>query len=60
MLTYHFFNVAFVAIRMHTAAVLSGWGPLGFLKIPLALVDMVLILWKAVVIFLPLLRKELY
>ncbi|KAG6052925.1 hypothetical protein E4U17_005230 [Claviceps sp. LM77 group G4] len=57
VLAYHFFSVAFLALWMNALAVM-GSGPLGFLKAPLALVDAVLILWKASCVFLPLVWRE--
>lgn len=58
VLAYHFFSVAFLAIGMHIADVCGG-SPLGLLKLPLALVHAVLILWKACVVFLPVFGTEL-
>ncbi|KND88698.1 Squalene monooxygenase [Tolypocladium ophioglossoides CBS 100239] len=57
VLAYHFFSVAFVAIWLNSCAVM-GSGPLGPLKLPLAIVDAVLILWKASCVFLPLVWRE--
>ncbi|PNY24925.1 Squalene monooxygenase [Tolypocladium capitatum] len=57
VLAYHFFSVAFVAIWLNSCAVM-GSGPLGLLKLPLAIVDAGLILWKASCVFLPLLWRE--
>ncbi|ODA77956.1 hypothetical protein RJ55_06559 [Drechmeria coniospora] len=56
VLAYHFFSVAFVAIWLNGLSVMSG--PLGPLKLPLAMVDAVLILLKAAGVFLPLLFRE--
>lgn len=53
----HFFIVAFLAIYLHIRDVV-GSGLLGILKLPLALVEGVLILWKACVVFLPILYQE--
>lgn len=53
----HFFTVAFLAIYLHACDVMGG-GALGVLKLPLALVDGLLILWKACVVFLPILYRE--
>lgn len=53
----HFFTVAFLAIYLHACDVMGG-GVLGVLKLPLALVDGLLILWKACVVFLPILYRE--
>lgn len=59
VLAYHFFSVAFVGIWMHfLETISSGPGPLGILKAPLALIDAVLILAKACVVFLPLIWRE--
>ncbi|KAL2175742.1 squalene epoxidase [Thermothelomyces heterothallicus CBS 202.75] len=57
-LAYHFFSVAFLAIWMHLLDV-CGRSPLGILMLPLALVQAVLILWKACVVFLPVMAAEL-
>ncbi|KAL7917524.1 squalene monooxygenase-like protein [Trichoderma austrokoningii] len=56
VLAYHFFYVAFVAIWMNAANVMGG--PLGFWKLPLAVLDAVLILWKACIVFLPVIWRE--
>ncbi|EEY15509.1 squalene monooxygenase [Verticillium alfalfae VaMs.102] len=56
ILAYHFFTVAFVAIWINACDLVSG--PLGFLKAPLAAVDAILILWKASMVFLPLIFRE--
>ncbi|KAG7138321.1 Squalene monooxygenase like protein [Verticillium longisporum] len=56
ILAYHFFTVAFVAIWINACDLVSG--PLGFLKAPLAVVDAILILWKASMVFLPLIFRE--
>ncbi|KAK3177314.1 Squalene epoxidase [Lecanicillium sp. MT-2017a] len=59
VLAYHFFSVAFLAIWMHfLETISSGPGPLGVLKAPLAVIDAVLILAKACVVFLPLIWRE--
>ncbi len=59
VLAYHFFSVAFVAIWMHfVETVTSGPGPLGVLKAPIAVIDAVLILAKACVVFLPRIWRE--
>ncbi|OAA60768.1 squalene monooxygenase Erg1 [Cordyceps fumosorosea ARSEF 2679] len=59
VLAYHFFSVAFLGIWMHfVETVTSGPGPLGVLKAPIAVVDAVLILAKACVVFLPLIWRE--
>jgi squalene monooxygenase len=57
-LAYHFFSVAFLAIWLNVLDVCGGH-VLGFLKLPLALVQAVLILWKACVVFLPVFATEL-
>ncbi|PHH81847.1 hypothetical protein CDD82_7724 [Ophiocordyceps australis] len=59
ILIYHFFSVAFLAIWINACAVV-GTGLLAPLHVPLALIDMVLILWKASVVFLPLLWREVF
>ncbi|KAA8632728.1 hypothetical protein SMACR_00934 [Sordaria macrospora] len=56
VLARHFFTVAFVAIWLHWCErVGSFWG---LWKAPLLLVDAVLILWRACVVFLPTIWKE--
>lgn len=57
VLISHFFTVAFLAIWLNARDVMGG-GPLGFLKFPLAMLDAVLILWKACVVFLPIMYRE--
>lgn len=57
-LAYHFFAVAFLAIRINTVD-LCGGGISGICKIPRAVLDAVLILWKACVVFLPVMWQEL-
>ena len=60
VLAYHFFSVAFVAIGLNTAQTVTRWGVLGFLPgLLLAIVQAVLILWKACVVFLPVFGTEL-
>lgn len=56
-LAYHFFSVAFLAIWLNAFEVMSG--ALGFLKLPLAMIDGILILWRASVVFLPVMWREL-
>ncbi|KAK3307109.1 squalene epoxidase-domain-containing protein [Chaetomium strumarium] len=56
-LAYHFFSVAFLAIWVNTVEVCGG--ALGPLMLPVALVQAVLILWKACVVFLPVFGTEL-
>lgn len=58
-LASHFFTVAFVAIWINAVEVCNGGSLLGLLKAPLALVDAVLILWRACVVFLPVMWREL-
>ncbi len=56
----HFFSVAFLAIWLNACEVVAGRGFLGAVgRLPLALADAVLILWKASVVFLPVLWREL-
>ncbi|KAI6785209.1 Squalene monooxygenase-like protein [Emericellopsis cladophorae] len=56
VLAYHFFSVAFLAIWMNACDVVGSiWG---IWKAPLALIDMVLILWKACVVFVPVMWRE--
>ncbi|OLN88173.1 putative squalene monooxygenase [Colletotrichum chlorophyti] len=57
-LAYHFFSVAFLAIWLNALDVMGG-SILGFLKAPLALIDGILILWRASVVFLPVMWREL-
>ncbi|KJZ79221.1 hypothetical protein HIM_01372 [Hirsutella minnesotensis 3608] len=57
ILAYHFFSVAFLAIWVNACAVV-GSGPLAVLRLPLALVDAVLILARASHVFLPLVWRE--
>ncbi|KAL2145044.1 hypothetical protein VTI28DRAFT_8144 [Corynascus sepedonium] len=56
-LAYHFFSVAFLGIWLNIVD-LCGGSVLGVLRLPLALVQAVLILWKACVVFLPVLGTE--
>lgn len=56
ILFYHFFSVAFLAIWLNACSVVGG--PLGLWKLPLAAIDGVLILWKAAVVFLPVMWNE--
>ncbi|KAL2134675.1 hypothetical protein VTI74DRAFT_11186 [Chaetomium olivicolor] len=58
-LAYHFFSVAFLAIWLHLLDVCGG-SVLGVLKLPLAIVQAVMIFWKACVVFLPVLATELH
>ncbi|KAK4152512.1 squalene epoxidase-domain-containing protein [Chaetomidium leptoderma] len=57
-LAYHFFSVAFLAIWLNILDVCGG-GVMGVLRLPLALGQAVLILWKACVVFLPVFGTEL-
>ncbi|KAI3544415.1 squalene epoxidase [Colletotrichum filicis] len=57
-LAYHFFSVAFLAIWLNALNLMSG-SIFGFLKAPLALIDGILILWRASVVFLPVMWREL-
>lgn len=74
LLAYHFFSVAFLAIWLNAVAVVRGttigepassspYNPLtlllGILRLPLALVDGILVLWTACVVFLPVFWREL-
>jgi squalene monooxygenase len=56
VLAYHFFSVAFLSLWLNALAICTG--PLGIFKAPLALIDAVLILWKASCVFLPLVWRE--
>ncbi|KAL2153172.1 hypothetical protein VTH82DRAFT_4327 [Thermothelomyces myriococcoides] len=61
-LAYHFFTVAFLAIWLHLVDSCRNapLPPLGALvMLPVALVQSVLILWKACVVFLPVMAAEL-
>jgi squalene monooxygenase len=58
VLAYHFFSVAFVAIWVNGVSVCGG-SLLGLWKLPVAVVDAVLILWTACVVFLPTCWREL-
>lgn len=63
-LANHFFTVAFLAIWLNIVEVCGGGGVLVAalklpLTLPLALVQAVLILWKACVVFLPVMGAEL-
>ncbi|KAK4450142.1 squalene epoxidase-domain-containing protein [Podospora aff. communis PSN243] len=57
-LAYHFFSVAFVAIWINAVEVCGG-SILGIWKAPMAIIDAVLILWTASVVFLPTCWNEL-
>jgi squalene monooxygenase len=58
-LARHFFTVAFVGIWIHAVEVCDGGSIWGLWKVPLAVLDAVLILWRACVVFLPVMWKEL-
>ena len=58
VLAYHFFSVAFVAIWVNTVGICGG-SLLGLWKLPLAIIDAVLILYTACVVFLPTCWNEL-
>ncbi|KAJ4300403.1 Squalene epoxidase [Collariella sp. IMI 366227] len=57
-LAYHFFTVAFLAIWLNFVDVCGG-SVFGILKLPLAIVQALMILWKACVVFLPVFGTEL-
>ncbi|KAM5348022.1 hypothetical protein ACJ41O_007846 [Fusarium nematophilum] len=59
ILAYHFFSVAFLAIWLNACSVV-GCGALGIFKAPLAIIDAVLILWKACIVFLPIMYRETF
>ncbi|KAL2015926.1 hypothetical protein VTK56DRAFT_4540 [Thermocarpiscus australiensis] len=60
VLAYHFFSVAFLAIWMNTVDVCGGGSVVRVLMmLPVALVQAVMILWKACVVFLPVFATEL-
>lgn len=56
VLFYHFFSVAFLAIWLNICSIIGG--PLGIWKLPLALIDAILLLWKACVVFVPVMWRE--
>ncbi|KAF4126557.1 squalene monooxygenase [Geosmithia morbida] len=56
VLFYHFFSVAFLAIWLNACDLVGG--PLGLWKVPLAFIDMILILWKASIVFVPYMWRE--
>ncbi|EGS21420.1 uncharacterized protein CTHT_0032780 [Thermochaetoides thermophila DSM 1495] len=58
-LAYHFFSVAFLAIWLNMIDCCSGKGVLGVFMLPVALVQAVMIWWKACVVFLPVFATEL-
>jgi squalene monooxygenase len=59
ILAYHFFSVAFLAIWLNACAVV-GCGIFGIFKAPLAIIDAVLILWKACIVFVPIMYRETF
>ncbi|KAK4640316.1 Squalene epoxidase [Podospora bellae-mahoneyi] len=60
VLARHFFTVAFLAIWMNTVELCGGNVVLGAVMLPLAVVQAVMILWKACVVFLPVFGTELW
>jgi squalene monooxygenase len=58
VLAFHFFAVAFLSIRINAIDVCGG-SIAGIYKIPRAALDAALILWKACVVFLPVMWQEL-
>ncbi|KAK5660282.1 hypothetical protein OQA88_12822 [Cercophora sp. LCS_1] len=58
-LAYHFFRVAFVGIWVN-ALERCGGSLLGLYMLPIALIDAVLILWTACVVFLPTCYREAF
>ncbi|KAK0735788.1 squalene epoxidase-domain-containing protein [Apiosordaria backusii] len=59
VLARHFFTVAFLAIWMNSVDV-CGNNAFGVLMLPVAVVQAVMILWKACVVFLPVFGTELW
>ncbi|KAL4722614.1 Squalene epoxidase [Fusarium chlamydosporum] len=59
ILAYHFFSVAFLAIWLNACSVV-GCGVLGIFKFPLVIIDAILILWKACVVFVPIMWRETF
>ncbi|KAF5020432.1 hypothetical protein F66182_7559 [Fusarium sp. NRRL 66182] len=59
ILAYHFFTVAFLSIWLNTIHV-CGSSITGVYKLPWAALDAVLILWKACVVFLPVMWHEMW
>lgn len=57
VLGYHFFSVAFLAIWINACNVV-GNSIFGIFKAPLALIDTILILWRACIVFLPVMWRE--
>ncbi|KFA77918.1 hypothetical protein S40288_02502 [Stachybotrys chartarum IBT 40288] len=58
VLAYHFFSVAFLALWLHGWTVVSG--PFGFLKFPICIIDSILILWRACMVFVPVMWREAF
>ena len=56
ILAYHFFSVAFLAIWLNACDVVNDVS--GVWKAPLAMLDGILILWKACVVFVPMMYRE--
>lgn len=59
VLTRHFFAVAFLGIWMNAVQLVTSNWALGIFMVPVAIVDAVLILWRACVVFLPVVWEEL-
>lgn len=59
VLTRHFFSVAFLGIWMNAVELVTADWMTGIFMVPVAIVDAVLILWKACVVFLPVFWREL-
>ncbi|TLD30565.1 hypothetical protein PspLS_02763 [Pyricularia sp. CBS 133598] len=55
-LAYHFFSVAFIALWLHLSDSIGS--PMGLWKLPMVLIECVMILWKACVVFLPVMWAE--
>lgn len=55
-LAYHFFSVAFVALWLHLSGSIGS--PAGLWELPMVLIECVMILWKACVVFLPVMWAE--
>ena len=56
ILASHFFSVAFLAIWLNACSVVGN--AFGIWKAPLAFIDALLILWKACVVFVPMMWRE--
>lgn len=59
VLTRHFFAVAFLGIWMNAVQLVTSSRALGLFMVPVAIVDAVMILWRACVVFLPVVWEEL-